>query len=144
MIDEYSRRGRTKVQNTRVSNKLSREVKHFNIHLALPLGRMSEPSHLIRLFRLPMADDQLSLFSTVICMLRRSLRVSMTVNDVCGWWTVQTHECRSDDSPQSTPSTRRTNSDGRCCLLTLMTLNEIHNSHNIHRILLYRYLRFTS
>jgi len=41
MIDEYSRRGRTKVQNTRVSNTLSREVKHFNMLLALPASLLT-------------------------------------------------------------------------------------------------------
>jgi hypothetical protein len=41
MIDEYSRRGRTKVQNARVSNELSREVKRFNMHLALPAALLT-------------------------------------------------------------------------------------------------------
>jgi len=42
MIDEYSRRDLTKVQqNARVSNKLSREVKHNNINLALPAALLT-------------------------------------------------------------------------------------------------------
>jgi len=44
MIDEYSRMDRAKEQNARVSDELSREVKLFNMHLALTCLFINDPT----------------------------------------------------------------------------------------------------